>query len=345
MTGENTKQENSDGGVRSKLGAYWIKGFIGFSILAALMVYALTRMDLAAAFTALKKIRLVWIIPFAITFYLGYYLRALRWGYLLEGTVYVPLPTLFTSIAVGSMFNMLLPFKSGEVVRAYILKIKNDVSYSHSISSIALDRIYDTLPIFPSLSCLLFTLGVQKVISGGGNSIATISTVAIGAIVVCAAIAAAYFSPFKGGLVDNDKITGIVATWRKFVVDFRMVAAGQNIYKVLSYSFGIWLVYLSQYACYFLLAGYTPTFMGVNLLLCFTSLGILISAMPANIGTYHAAVIIAFGLCGIPAAVALGAAVFIHLLLFLLAVGMGLFLLWKEGIRLKEVRGFVTKSG
>lgn len=322
---------------------YWIKVFIGFIVLVALIVYALDRNDTALAFIALKKIRLAWVIPFAITFYLGYYFRAVRWGYLLGGTAYVPFSTLFTSIAVGSMFNMLLPLKSGEIVRAYILKVKNDMSYSHSVPSIALDRIYDLLPVLLSFFYLLFDVGVRGIApSGAGKSLMTFSTAAIGSIIMVAIITGYFMFFNKSHAINGDD--EVVPIWRKFVLDFRKVVAGQNIYKAVTHSIGIWLIYLGHYACFFLMAGYTPDFTGVNLLLCFTSLGILISTMPANVGTYHAAVIVAFGLCGIPVAIALGVAVFIHLLLFFLVLGMGLFLLWREGIRLKDVRGFVKKG-
>src|SRR5690349_16335461 len=67
----------------------------------------------------LKAFRWIWLIPSLAGFYVGMYLRAMRWGLLFLPHHRLSGRQMFPPIMICFAFNSILPGRVGEVARAY----------------------------------------------------------------------------------------------------------------------------------------------------------------------------------------------------------------------------------
>jgi uncharacterized protein (TIRG00374 family) len=90
------------------------------------------------------------IFPAVGLYFIGTWLRSVRWGLLLPDYA-IRTRTLFAALVVGFTVNNLLPLRMGEVARTYLLGRWCRVPYSATVASLVVERVMDGL----SLSLLL----------------------------------------------------------------------------------------------------------------------------------------------------------------------------------------------
>jgi uncharacterized protein (TIRG00374 family) len=109
--------------------------------------------NLAQLLQALAAANYFWLAPAVAVFFLGVWLRALRWSLLLRPMTAIPTRRLFPVIVLGFAANNVLPVRAGELVRAHELHRRERVSRTASLATILVERVFDGLT-------LLFLLGV-----------------------------------------------------------------------------------------------------------------------------------------------------------------------------------------
>ena len=102
--------------------------------------------------------------------------RTWRWHYLLRPLKSVPLGRLFPIVVIGYMGNNIYPARIGELVRAYVLKRKEEVSVSASLATVIVERIFDGVVM---LIFVIFNLSTLAAISGESGFVGSIQQVAI----------------------------------------------------------------------------------------------------------------------------------------------------------------------
>ncbi|HRU40215.1 MAG TPA: lysylphosphatidylglycerol synthase transmembrane domain-containing protein, partial [Candidatus Goldiibacteriota bacterium] len=75
----------------------------------------------------------------------GYYIRAIRWHYLLKHIKPIEPQALFPYLVMGFMFNNVLPARAGEFIRAYMTGTKKGVSRSSTFATVVIERVFDGL--------------------------------------------------------------------------------------------------------------------------------------------------------------------------------------------------------
>jgi len=90
-----------------------------------------------------QKANYFWLIPGIGVFFIGMWIRAWRWHYLLGPIKKIPTKTMFPITTIGYMGNNIYPARAGEVLRAVILKRKEGVPVSASLATIIVERIFD----------------------------------------------------------------------------------------------------------------------------------------------------------------------------------------------------------
>ena len=84
-----------------------------------------------------------WILAAVPVTFLQFFLRAVRWRYLLLPQGRPGLHTLFGTIMIGFMTLNVLPFRIGEFVRAYVLSRREPITMSAGFATIVVERIFD----------------------------------------------------------------------------------------------------------------------------------------------------------------------------------------------------------
>lgn len=132
---------------------------LGFIVSAVFLFFALRGQDFDAVRDAFRQVNAWYLIPAVLLYFCGLFVRALRWSILLRPIVKLSARELLPINAVGLMANNVLPLRAGELVRAYALSQRTQVSKSASLATIAVERIFD------GMTMLLFIAGSMLFVS------------------------------------------------------------------------------------------------------------------------------------------------------------------------------------
>jgi uncharacterized protein (TIRG00374 family) len=100
--------------------------------------------DLGEIRDSLRRVNLWWVVPALAVYFVGVWLRAVRWTVLLkplnpEITSRAMMPT----VIIGYMANNVLPLRAGELVRSYLVSKQYGVRKTSVLATIAVERIFD----------------------------------------------------------------------------------------------------------------------------------------------------------------------------------------------------------
>jgi uncharacterized membrane protein YbhN (UPF0104 family) len=117
--------------------------WIGVLISVVFLYYALRGLGLRDLGNALAQANYIWILPGVAVYFMGFWVRAWRWHYLLRPVKRIPTRTMFPILTIGYMGNNIFPARMGEVLRAVVLKKHEDVPISASLATIIVERVFD----------------------------------------------------------------------------------------------------------------------------------------------------------------------------------------------------------
>jgi len=137
----------------------WI-GLAVSLILIALFLHGTDFREIGDAFADANYLLAFLSLP---VYFLAAWFRALRWRYLLRPMKAIGMARLYPIVIIGFMANNLIPARVGELVRAYILREKEQVSMSAGLGTIVVDRVFDalTLLLFLILAGLFATVSAE----------------------------------------------------------------------------------------------------------------------------------------------------------------------------------------
>lgn len=123
------------------------KKFFAFSIILSIAILVVL-----ALFSGFSLKNLLMLNPTFLTLALSIYvvtflLRGYRFSYILK-VMEFQVPTSFSTegVAISQMVNVVTPARAGDLVRAYVFKMKN-VPISNCISALAVERIFDLFAV------------------------------------------------------------------------------------------------------------------------------------------------------------------------------------------------------
>ena len=111
--------------------------WVGVGISAAFLLYAFHGQNLDDVWAALKRVDLRWLPPALALYFAGVWVRALRWSVLLRPVVRARAGAIFPVVVVGYTANNVLPLRTGELVRAYLLGRRYGVRKTAALATIA----------------------------------------------------------------------------------------------------------------------------------------------------------------------------------------------------------------
>ena len=135
------------------------RSWLGVLISAGFLVYAFRGQHLDEVWAALRRADLRWLAPALAFYFAGVWLRAVRWSVLLRPVVLIPARAAFPIVVAGYTANNVLPLRTGELVRAYLLGRRYGVRKTSALATIAIERLFD------GLTMLAFMLAATTVIS------------------------------------------------------------------------------------------------------------------------------------------------------------------------------------
>ncbi|MEL6150038.1 MAG: lysylphosphatidylglycerol synthase transmembrane domain-containing protein [Chloroflexota bacterium] len=264
----------------------------------------------------------------------------LRWQFLLRALADVPLRKLFPLVCIGYMGNNIYPFRSGEILRVFLLRRNHDVPFGRGATTVIVERVFDGLVM---LTFLIVPLTFIDAASEPVRRIATVTApLFIIALTVFFVLAArpnwlrglakrvANVLPGRPGDIVNDLSEEIVT-------GLRGLRSPADLAGTIVSSYATWAVEASVYwivaFAFSLDLSYTVMLVVVGVV----NLAGLIPAAPGNLGVFEFFASEVLTTVGVPEATAVAYAIVVHIVIWLPPTVAGFFFLAREGLNLSAL--------
>ncbi len=262
-------------------------------------------------------------------------LRGLRWKLLLEPFSSVPVFTLVRWQIGGVFINNILPFRAGELMRAFWAGHKANIPKSTVFATIVVERLCD-------LSSIAVLGAIVATMLGFGNFFSP-RNLAIGGGVLVAAII--------GGKIFASRFSGpqFIAFLRryfpekfchfveKFASGLKVVQSKREVAKLLALSFVIWPLDIAAVLFVSQCLDLHLTWLKSAMVMVGLILGVMVPAAPGAAGTFEAGGVAALSLFGIGKTLAFSFVLLLHAFQYVFVMALGIPILISEGFHLKTL--------
>jgi uncharacterized protein (TIRG00374 family) len=317
--------------------------WLGVLISILFIWLALRGMRLDEFWDSVRQANYWWLIPGITVYFIGVWVRAWRWHYLLKPIKEIPTKTMFPITTIGYMGNNIYPARAGEVLRAVILKRREGVSVSASLATIIVERIFDGVVmlafIFVNLSELAKLTGASGFV-GNIQQVAVIGTgIFLGALAIF--LIAAMFPQntekigawFVQRLLPQRMHEKVISLMNKFLDGLASLRSPLNVLMVFFTSVIIWLLETGKYWFVMHAFNFNVSFFALMLMNGIVNLATTIPSAPGYIGTFDAPGIAVLTAYGVDQATAAGYTLTLHVALWLPITLLGAYYLTREGIK------------
>lgn len=316
--------------------------WLGLAISAVFLYLAFREINYGDLWQTLQRARIWWLVPGLMIYFAGMLVRAWRWQYLLKPLKKVAIGSLFQIVMIGYMGNNVFPLRMGEVLRAVVLKRRDEISISGSLATIVVERIFDAVVV---VGFVLLNLG-QLAQLPGGISLSQVSGLATWAAVVFIAglgvfVAVAMF-PKPAQRVLHGLINKIIPErWRdsvnnitdKFLDGLMSLRSPKDALMILLTSVLVWLMETGLYWSVGRALNLELNLSQLLLINGLVNMVLLIPAAPGGLGTFDAAGRAVLEAYGIPSEPALGYTLILRIAIWVPITLLGTLYFIREGLQ------------
>jgi|TARA_B110000263_G_C15257815_1_gene487328 uncharacterized protein (TIRG00374 family) len=315
------------------------------------LVFFFIQLDFLLTLERIRRANYFFLIPAISLYFCALYCRAYRWQFLLNPIKHVSITKLYPVVIVGYMANNILPLRIGELVRVYYLDLKQSINKAASLSTVAIERVFDglTLLFLAAISSMFVPLIDLLEDLGGGiglnwfmlTSIMTVPFLGVATFMVLGSYYPYRLKNFiaimtkflpKILALNINKLAGM------FIEGLMVLRDPRKVLFVFLLSIPVWLM---ESGMYYLIAFsfelndiLDPTeLIGLSILL--TSVSNLATSIPTaggGIGTFEASAVATLILFGIDSNVAGAYIIVLHAALLLPVTFLGLIYIWFDKV-------------
>jgi glycosyltransferase 2 family protein len=261
--------------------------------------------------------------------------KVLRWRLLFyPDQRLAPYPRLTAALLIGYLFNTVLPLRTGEIVRATVLRATAGLPVARTLSTILVEKVLDTMALVAMLGLILPFIDLPASFRGP----ALVAAVAFGGLFVFALAAAIFPGAVRAIIrrltpimpralrapvtrISEQVLEGLLPLRR------REVAPGIAMWTIVSWTANVAATYLFLLSFGLLLPVTAPA-----LVVDATNLVMTVPSAPGYVGVYHATAKEALRVFGVAPDEALAFATFLHAFGFLPLALAGLISMIREGL-------------
>jgi glycosyltransferase 2 family protein len=126
--------------------------FAGLAVAVAASYFALKDINVEKLGAALATAQYGYVIPALLVVYMGYAARAWRWQLMIAPLKQIPFRKIFPLLVIGFAWNVLIPLRVGEIVRAHLLGQRENVSRPALLATVIVERVLDGVAIMALLA-------------------------------------------------------------------------------------------------------------------------------------------------------------------------------------------------
>lgn len=312
------------------------KLWLGLAISAIFIWWTVRGLEWGEFWHALGNANYWWIIPGVLVYFGAVWARTWRWHYMLYHIKPVSLRRLFPVVVIGYMGNNVYPARAGEVIRSYVLKRKEQIGMGASLTTVILERLFDGLVMLFFVFVTLPFIPLPPLY----RTVVVIASALFGVLLlVFFAIAA---DPKRTERLYGWALRRLVparlhptahAAFDKIMLGLHSLRSPREVVMIFVTSTAIWLTETTKY--WFVMhafPGLNVSFEVLMLMTAIANLVLIIPAAPGGAGTFDKAGSEVLQSFGVPAALATGYTIVLHLALWLPITALGFFYMWREHV-------------
>jgi uncharacterized protein (TIRG00374 family) len=306
----------------------------------AFLTFALWNVDFAQLGRALASANKSAIVPFLLALFAFYWVKAVRWRWLLAPIKDVPTHRLFPPLMVGYAVSMVVPMHLGEVARVLVARSEQGIRASALLMSIALERLLDlvTIPFLFALAMSVRDDLPSELVNAG---------YAMGFIGLAGIVFIAVFVAWpERVLAATSSLTRVLpaALGRAVVAQLRASADGAAVLREPKRMLVIVALTLLQWAlmwgCVFVsvaAVGIATSWSASLLTVALINVAVALPTSPGFVGSVQAAFVVALLPFAVEREAAVAASIYFHVLIYVAVVATGLTFLRRAGRSVKSV--------
>ena len=275
---------------------------------------------------------------------LGFWLRALRWRWLISTPRPLSLDSLFSATMIGFMANNLLPLRLGEFVRAWVLGRRERMSKTTVFATVVVERVVDMITLLAIFGMALLVHPLTERTEAGrltrtGAGVLLLACVALTVFVVAVERRPAFTSRVVGWclrMLPERAREGALATLRRFIEGLGLFSDLPRLAWVFLLSFVMFGTYAFCLTVGMWALRIPVPWYGGLVMLVITAIGIMVPAAPGYIGTLNLACVAGLALFGVGKELSVPFSWFYWVSQWLPISLVGLYYLHREGLTLRS---------
>ncbi|NMC54741.1 MAG: flippase-like domain-containing protein [Chloroflexi bacterium] len=320
--------------------------WLGILISVVFLYLALRGLHLGDVWDTLKSAQYLWLIPGVLVYFIGVWVRAWRWHYLLRPLKKIPTRTMFPIVTIGYMGNNIYPARAGEVLRAFVLKRREGVPVSASLATIIVERIFDGVVMLAFVFLNLPELARLTADSGFVGNIQNLALWGAGAFIgalavfLLAAMFPATAERWVLVLIDRlaphrwrEKLRGFAL---RFLSGLESLRSPWEALMIFFTSVLIWLLETGKYWFVMHAFPFEVSFFALMLMNGIVNLATTLPSAPGYIGTFDAPGIALLQAYNVPGSIAAGYTLVLHVALWVPITALGAYFFLREGLKWGE---------
>ena len=315
-------------------------GILGIVVSLIAIYFIVVQINLERFISALVGADYRYLIPCIFFLLLGLFTRAIRWRVLLANQL--PFNRAFSIMNVAYLVNGVLPLRIGEVARIYLTtRVENPIPAMQTASTIVVERLLDLLAVVIMMLLALTVAPVPQELQVAG---AVGAGMAIGGFIVLILVArqreiAERFVAWivtKLPILDRFKVSEFV---KDFIDGLMPILNFSSLSRAIFWTILSWVVsscagYILMFA-FFQQGDWTATL----LFIAAAAFAVALPAVPGNIGTYEASILLALVALGYEQSdTAIAFAITVHAVNVFVHASTGVVGFMREGISLNQLR-------
>ncbi len=313
---------------------------LSFFISIIFLFLALKKVDAKEIGELLLKVNLLYFFLTILITFIAFFLRALRWKILLRPLKTFSLSMIFNATMIGFMCNYTLPARIGEVIRAYLVGTRGNISKSAAFATIIVERVMDLFILSFLSAMILIFFHVPLYLKKIGITIFILNILIFILLVIIHKKSTLFIKIIEKPLsIFGEKLKEkIKILLLAFIKGLKILENPSSFFLATFISLVIWSITgLLFYVLFFSLQIRLPLY-AAFLDMVMLTFGIMIPSTSGFIGTFQFFVKEGLMIFNVDPNMALSYSILLYATQFLLVVGVGLISLWLWGLNFRNLK-------
>ena len=294
----------------------------------------------------LEHLNLWYILVVLLVIFSSYFLRAVRWKFLLPKDQSPDNKTLYHATSAGMLAIWIVPLRAGELFRPWAISRDGKIPFSTSLASILLERIFDVLAVLTLLAiCLPQLPEIPAIVEKGAMALGLIAG-AIGIFICLCFVAEKQINQLFQSILNfifskqesfREKISSIFGD---FLSGLKSIGSFSRILAVLGLTAIIWFHFILIYQLSIWAIGIEAGISLGALVTVIVALAIAAPSAPGFVGTFQFGCVLALStIYGMEKETSVAYSFLVHFVQVFAGVVLGVASLKQLGLNFKSLAG------